>query len=1232
MAEPIVIKIGFDTGDATRAAQKLAREVRSALDGVADESATAGRNAGSAFADGLTSSLRSVQQTLSSVGKQLTVSATLPLAGLGAAAIKAAFDVDKSRQTFVALTGSVDSANKKLAELRKLAAESPGVTSKLATTLFAQFKALGTIADSSINNIIKSIGRLNAVFSIPDVDQFARNLQQIFTQGFERTDIKEALGQVPIFEQILERAFGTKDPKKLRQLKESGKLTISAYMDALSSAVDTDPRFAKVQDSIASRFAKTKDAVLVALAPLGESILRTLQPVIERVVPQLIKLLDTFAALPPAVQENIVIFGLLVAALGPVLTGFATIASSITGVIGLLTGPAGLGIALSSLAPPFVLVAGFLAAGAIAWYEYQGAVKSATDQIDIAVRKQQESQGIFTNLQGQTTSRTGNIIPTGARNLFNQLPVGGLVSGQQALIGGPTSGVFNPMTGRFEGAPPPVVPSAATRPVSAGGGGGGGVDEALRASRRISELQIQVEQERSRALNRIWKEESDQRLNALSRQFDEGLIGVRQYYDEKLSLESLALQREFDVLIKESERLEKEREKARGAGKLEIELKLIDLYAEQTLNIKNLTQALEENFAAYTKRNALPQLDLDKTPQEQIQEVIDPRIQAARDRINADRENAIQQEVQLLNVRRQQAEIENLVNQGALSQADARAQINELLRQERDIRIAMLEAERAMEDITPQRRAEIELEIASIRNLGVELTAAQRFMRGFNSEVESTGDAFERLGQNLSRSFASVKGLLDNLKQSFVGFFRDLLGLGLQRIFGQLFGGLTAAIGGARPGAGGVSGGGVGGSIAGAATGILGGISGGGAGGLGALFGGGGGGGFLTPGFGGGFPAIGGGFAAAASGVALPIVNTAAIGAAGAAGIFGRTAGAGGAGALAGLSGLFRGFGFGQRAGSGGALAGIAPLLGAQLGAGLGGRSGLGQILGGIGGAALGIGITAAPAALAAGGALGGLGFLAPLFSNPITAVVGGALLVGSLLLGRSQQRKSDEEQSGIWLQDAINQIGQLRDQAKAGGLTVEQARQVFETQILATFVSQINTLKTKSVRESRLTNQVRDLRNLFETTVIAGAKPGAKIGALDDKLIPEFATGGVVPGIDRGYDSVMAMVRPGEMVLTRNQQSAIQSIAGSNVFQAVGVPDAPGMSAGMPAFALGGVMPAFTPQRAAHVQPEPIELVVNLVVGKEDSSRIVASAQSTSVGQRAVIATMRRARINREF
>lgn len=1169
MAAPIVIAVGLDTGDAQRSAQQLATAIRSALDGIVPQAGAAGRSAGDAFSRGLTSSLQSVQQAFSNVGQQLSLKVSLPLAGLGATALKAAADIDKSRQTLAALTGSVDAANKKLEEFRRIAQETPGVTTRFATTLFSQFKALGTVTDQSINNIIKSIGRLNAVFTIPDVEGFARNIQQIFTQGFERSDVKEALGQVPIFEQLLEQAFGTKDANKLRQLKESGKLTMAAYVDGLATAIATDPRFANVQESIAGRFAKTKDQILTALAPLGESLLRTLQPVLDRLIPKLIELLDKFAALPPGVQETIVVFGLFAAAFGPVLTGLSSMLSLLTSVIALLTGPASLTIALTSLNPVILGIGGILAAGAIGWYQYRTAVQSATDQIDLSLRKVQESQGIFTGLDGQPVTRRGG------RFIDAQSVIAGQRESAQRGGALSTRGV-NLLTGL------PTTPTPAS--------GTGARPEAAKAEASKQITLLQQYQSRLAELNR------------------------------ELAIFDRASSKEFQILVQIDE-AEKKRKVLQDLVDLRRELSL-PVGADFT-NAKQQLEDLQRLQAGIREARNLPAFDPTKTPQEQVVELVDPRVQAARDRINREREIQIAQSVELVNIRRQQLEIENQLDLGALTQAEARQQINALLRQERDIRIAMLEAEQAMSEITPQRRAEIELEIASIRNLGVELTAAQRFMRGFNSEVESTGDAFDRLGQNLSRSFGNVKGLLDNLKQSFVTFFRDLLGLGLQRVFGQLFGSITGAIGGAGRGVAGVSGGGAGGGIGGIIS-----------GGLGSIFGGGGGGGgFLTPGFGGGFPIIGGGFGGAASpiGIAggLPIANTAGIGAAGAAGIFGRSATVG---AFAGLSGLFRGFGFGRAAGSGGALAGIAPLLGLQLGAGLGGQSKLGQILGGVGGAALGIGITAAPAALAAGGALSGLGFLAPLFSNPITAVVGGALLAGSFLLGRSRQRRSDEEQSGVWLQDAINQISQLRDQTRSGSVTLEQARQIFETQILATFVSQIQTLKTKSVRESRLTNQVRDLRNLFESTVVPAAKTGARVNDIQSRLVPEFATGGIVPGTDRGYDSVMAMVRPGEMVLTRNQQSAIQSIAGPGIFRAVGVPQGPGISAGLPAFALGGIMPAFTPTRTAPQESAPIELVVNLVVGKDDASRIVASAQNTSVGQRAVLATLKRARLNREL
>ena len=1222
MAAPIVIAVTLDTGDAQAAAGRLADAIRSALNGVNESARRTGQNINDTLGQALRNSVKKLGSELSSLGQQLSISVTLPLTGVAVAALKAAADLDKNRQTLVALTGSLASANSKLEELRNLASSAPGVTSAFAVDLFSQFKAIGTITDQSINQVIKSLGRLNAVFSLPDPAQFARNLQQIFTQGFERADIKEALGQVPIFEQLLEQAFGTRDAAKLRQLKEAGKLTAESYFQGISTAIDT--RFPQVQESILARFQKTRDQLLVSLVPLGESIITTLQPIVERIIPQIQALLAEFAKLPPSTQEWIVKLGLLAVTLGPVLAAlgsFLTILTSMGSLRGVLGGGGLIG-AFAALNPVTVALGVAAAGAAIGYFSLQRAIKSVSDQADQALRKQREATGEFESLAGQPITRRGG------RFIDAQQVQAGQAAATAAGGVLQTSGV-NLLTGEPIRPEPARPAAAATTPASVEA-----IKRAVEEARKLKESLLRLEQERVEQTARLLNAETDERTRILKAQFSAGLTEYAAYYAELQGLEERRSATQAETvaaqaaLIKqEITQLEQARSTARGAERVDIERQLLQLYTDQKIKVIELTDALNQNtLAAINRVKTTVQLAGGNIQGPQLTTFEPPPPPPGP----TARELA---EAAALDLRRQQVAVENQIASGILDQAEGRRQINEILRQERDLRQASLLAELKQLDLAPDRRAQIQLELEGIRNLGVELTAAQRFMRGFGSEIESVGDIFERFGQNLSRSFANVKGLLNNLKQSITQFFRDLLGQGLQRVFQQLFGSLTGAIfgsagGGTTGGAGGAT---IGGTIVNLAGAAIGGNFGGGGGGIGSIFNIGGNGGFLTPGFGGGFPQIG-----------LPGASQA-----GPAAISGGGSAVGGvaqAGILAGLAGLFKGFGFGRAAGSArGPLAAIAPFLGAQLGSSLGGPSGLGRILGGVGGAALGIGITAAPAALLAGGSLSALGGLAPLFSNPITAGVGAALLVGSFLLGRSQQRRNDEEQSGIWLTDAVNQIGQLRDQVRNGQVSITQARQIFESQILATFIANIQTLKTQSVRESRLTNQVRDLRNLFESTVATQAATGAKVIDINDKLIPEFATGGIVPGIDRGFDSVLARVRPGEMVLTRGQQSAIQGLAGPGVFRAAGVPEAAQMTARGPLFANGGMLrtlsqPALINTPYATVagrgsdQPITLDVQMNLVVGREDATRLVVSGQTTSAGQRSVVGIVRKAILEREF
>src|SRR5262245_13791150 len=241
-------------------------------------------------------------------------------ADIGRASVQSALQIDAARNSLRAFEGTVEAANKRLAELRKLALESPGLTFQVAASGFALLRASTKASDDAINSLLKSVGKLNAAFSIDDVDLFIRNLVQIFTTGFNRKDIKEALRRVPIFEDLIKSAFNVKNVEQLKTLQEAGQLTLDAYLTGLANAINTDPRLANVQESLSIRLQKLFSRVQVALEPLGARILDVIVPIIERVVPLLETLFEGFSRLPGPIQTLILVAGGLGAALSPALT------------------------------------------------------------------------------------------------------------------------------------------------------------------------------------------------------------------------------------------------------------------------------------------------------------------------------------------------------------------------------------------------------------------------------------------------------------------------------------------------------------------------------------------------------------------------------------------------------------------------------------------------------------------------------------------------------------------------------------------------------------------------------------------------------------------------------------------------------------------------------------------------------------------------------------------------
>ncbi len=1153
------------------------------------------------------------------------------LVNLGRNAVEQSVKLDAAKRALVAINGSAAEASQQLTRLREIA-KLPGIDFEGAITGATRLQAVGFSA-AEAERSLKAFSNAIAITGggAEQLRSVSIQLAQLSSKGkVLAQDLRPIIEAAPILGRVLKDAFGTVDSDQIsKQLEKAGKSS-KDFINIITEGLEKLPRVIGGPKEALENFQISANQ---ALAKVGDSVLRLLVPALEKLGPLLEKAADSFAQLSPETQTAIVAITAMVAAIGPLMlitgsliqnlgaignliTVFAgvtaqagTAAAATAGTTNALAGGlTAVKVSLLGINPVILAITGLLAAGAIGWFTYSNAVKSATDQLDLAGRKARAATGEFQAVDG-----SGPVTKFG--NKFIE-PPWVQVSGNADLS---TKGV-DLLTGL------PKSQSAQ----SVGGGSSGirsGFQSALNEQKKFAEAQRQLELARVEQLNSILKLEGQQRASIYQEQYDADLISTREFYDARLNIESAQITRELDVLKQSAIGLEQARTTAKGTEKIQIEQQLLKVYTEQRIKVLELTGVLQQNFSEFKKAIGKPTFDLNKLTQESAYEVVDPRIQAARDRI-AERTAILKQKGNEYNridldLREKELTIQNQIAAGLLTEAEGKQQVLAIQRQYRDSLIESLQAQQELaaqnNDTDAVQRLRIQIE--SLRGLGQELTPLQSFIKGFRSQADTLAESFEKIGTKFKDSILNVVDSgIDRLTKK-LGFFKDLVGDILKSFTRLLLGNLL------QPRL-------AQGSGSNFLNTLLGGLGGGSASGGGGL------GGFLTPSFGGGFPSIGGsgggggvlqalgglvgggGISAPPSISNLPIIDTSGLRNQALQGIFGKQSL--GSVLLGNFKNLFQGFGFGLKGGSAtGALAAAAPLLGLSLGSGLGGQSLLGKLLGGAGGALLGIGLTAAPAALAAGGALAGsLGFLAPLFSNPITAAIGAILLPAAWLFGRAKQRKSDEEQSGVWLQSAVDAIKNIKQQVATDQVDGTQAKSYFETEVLAGFISQINTLKTKSVRESRLTNQVRDLRNLFDSLVgpeITAQASRKKSGVIGRNLIPEFASGGMVPGIDKGYDSVLSLLRPREMVLTMEQQSHIARMAGPDIFTKAGVPGVQQSAA----FATGGIVP-LTASR------EETSLSVSIYISEGDMSRVVVGGLKSSAGRSQVIKAVQEGRLFR--
>ena len=108
--------------------------------------------------------MRSMTSNLTSLGQSMTKAITLPLAGLGAMAVKSAADLEQLETSFVSLTGGVEEAAAMMEQLNEFTAKTPFQIENVANAA-RQLIASGTqIGD--VNDQLQFLGDIAATSGV----------------------------------------------------------------------------------------------------------------------------------------------------------------------------------------------------------------------------------------------------------------------------------------------------------------------------------------------------------------------------------------------------------------------------------------------------------------------------------------------------------------------------------------------------------------------------------------------------------------------------------------------------------------------------------------------------------------------------------------------------------------------------------------------------------------------------------------------------------------------------------------------------------------------------------------------------------------------------------------------------------------------------------------------------------------------------------------------------------
>jgi len=263
---------------------------------------------------------------LAKLGKNLTTFVTLPILGIGAAAIKSAADMEMQQAAFETLLGSAERAKGLLADLTDLAAKTPFQLTDLADAsktmlafgitaekILPNIQMLGDIAGGNAEKLksltlafsqIQSTGRL-----------MGQDLLQLINAGFNPLSI-----------------IAQKTGKSMADLKkdmERGAISADMVSDAFKTATSEGGLFFGGMERASKTFSGQMSTLLDDIAALGRSFGELLLPVLKNIVGTVSGWVKGFTDLDTETKQAIIQIGLMAATLGPLLLAITKVGQGI---------------------------------------------------------------------------------------------------------------------------------------------------------------------------------------------------------------------------------------------------------------------------------------------------------------------------------------------------------------------------------------------------------------------------------------------------------------------------------------------------------------------------------------------------------------------------------------------------------------------------------------------------------------------------------------------------------------------------------------------------------------------------------------------------------------------------------------------------------------------------------------------------------------------------------------